>query len=109
MRPWRHRGGDLGQVQVHRPGVAAGQDERGALALLGADGAEDVGRRRALVVRGGRARAASGPTAGDLVLLPDRGLIAEPDLHGVGLDALLAGDLVQHGGEGLLLSRPSLS
>jgi len=58
----------------------------------------------ALVVRGGRPGAAAGPAAGDLVLLPDPGLVGEPDLYGGGLDALRAGDLVQHGGEGLLKS-----
>ncbi len=48
-----------------------------------------------------RLEPAPGPAAGDLVLLPDPGLVAEPDLYGGGLDALFAGDLVQHGGEGL--------
>ena len=35
--------GDFSQMQVHRIGVAFGQDERGALAVLGRDRAEDVG------------------------------------------------------------------
>ena len=39
----RHRHRDLGQMQVHRGNVAAGQDEGGGLAVLGADGAEDIG------------------------------------------------------------------
>jgi hypothetical protein len=30
-------GGDFGEVQVHRLGVAGGQDERGSLAIAGAD------------------------------------------------------------------------
>ena len=32
-----HFGGDFGEVQVHRLGVAGGQDERGSLAIAGAD------------------------------------------------------------------------
>ena len=55
VRAGRDGGGDLGQVQVHRLGVAARQDERRTLALLRADGTEDVGRSGALIVgRGGR-------------------------------------------------------
>ena len=40
---WSHFGGDFGEVQVHRLGVAGGQDERGSLAIAGADSPEDVG------------------------------------------------------------------
>jgi hypothetical protein len=86
-------------VQVHRLDVAPRQDKPGGLAVLRADGAEDVGRRRALVVRSGRARAALGPAPCDLVLLADPRLVAEPDLYVGGLDALLARDLVQARGE----------
>jgi len=46
-------------------------------------------------VRRGRAGALFGPATGDLVLLADPGLVAEPDLYIVGIDALLARDLVQ--------------
>jgi hypothetical protein len=81
MRSGRHRGGDLGQVQTHRLGVAARQDQSRALALLGADGAEDVGRGGALIVRCHRPRAALGPAPGDLVLLSDAGLVLEPYLY----------------------------
>ena len=49
MRTRRHGGGDLGDVQRHAFGVAAGQDKRCALALGGADGAVDVRRGGALV------------------------------------------------------------
>jgi len=38
-------------------------------------------------------------TAGDLVLLADARLVGEPDLYGVGSDALLATDLFQAGGK----------
>ncbi len=43
---------DLLQVQCHGVGGAAGQDKPGALALGRADRAEDVGRRRPLVLGG---------------------------------------------------------
>jgi hypothetical protein len=45
---------DLGKKQIHREGVAGGQDERGALAIFGADGAEDIGRGGALIFRRAR-------------------------------------------------------
>jgi hypothetical protein len=48
-----------------------------------------------LVVRRGRARAALGPAARDLVLLADARLVREPDLYGVALDAFFAPDLRQ--------------
>jgi hypothetical protein len=34
------------------------------------------------------------PAAGDLVLLADTGFVAEPDLYGAALDALLLGNFV---------------
>ena len=47
-------GGDglcnFGKVQVHRIGVAKGQDQPSAFALRGADRSEDVGRGRPLIV-----------------------------------------------------------
>ena len=49
--------GHLDQEQLHRRDVAPRQDQPGRFALPRADRAEDVGRRRALVVGGGRARA----------------------------------------------------
>ena len=71
MCAWRDLRGDLGQVKVHRLGVATRHDERGAFAFLRTDRAENVGRGGPLVARGAWARAALGPTARDLVLLPD--------------------------------------
>jgi hypothetical protein len=35
--------GDFSKVQVHREGVACGQDQGCAFAFLGADGAENIG------------------------------------------------------------------
>jgi hypothetical protein len=57
-----------------------------------------------LIRRRARTGAALGPTAGDLVLLADAGLVGEPDLYGGGLDALLAPDLVQARGKAFLKS-----
>ena len=87
--------GDFGQMQVHRFGVASGQDEGCAFAVLRADRAEDISRGGSLIFGCAWTRAAPGPAAGDLVLLADASFIGEPDLYGAGLDALLAPDLVQ--------------
>jgi len=92
-------GGDRGEVKVPRLGVAPGQDEAGRFALCRADGAEDVGRGSALVMRRRGPGAAPGPAPGDLVLLAEAGLVAEPDLYVACIDALGPRDLVQSGGE----------
>ena len=95
-------GGDLGQVQVHRLGIASGQDERRSFAKRGTDGPEDVGGSCALIGGRGRPRSTSGPTAGDLVLLSDPGFIGEPDLYRGRLDTPVLCDLCQGGGETFL-------
>ncbi len=89
---------DLLQVEGHGLGVAAGQDQARALALLGADGAEDVGRAGALIMRCTWPGATLGPSAGDFVLLPDASLVLEPDFYGLA-SRFLRGDLLQLGGE----------
>lgn len=86
---------DLGQMQVHRFGVAGGQNEPGSLALLGADGAKNIGRCRALIFRGARARAALGPASRDLVFLADTRFVCKPDLYLVAVDSVIARDFVQ--------------
>src|SRR3954465_8477424 len=91
-----------GATSVHRLGVAGGQDERGSLAIAGADSPEDVGRSGALIVRRRRPRSPSCPAPGDLVLLPDPGLVPEPDLYPVAIDPLVARDRVQALGERFL-------
>src|SRR5262249_1404745 len=63
--------GDLGEVQVHRLGVAGRHDQGCTLALLRADCTEDVGGSGPLVPRCAWTGAALGPAAGDLVLLAD--------------------------------------
>ena len=97
-------GRDLGQVQVHRLGIAARQDERCALPVARADGAEDIGRGGALVVRRTGPRATFGPASGDLVLLPDAGFVGKPDFYRGRIDALVARDLFQARGETFLKS-----
>ena len=104
VRARRDLGGDFGQVQVHGFGVAPGQDEGCALAVLGADCAEYISGGGSLISVSARTRSALGPTAGDLVLLADARLVGEPDLYGVGSDALLAADLSQALGKTFLKS-----
>ena len=96
--------GNLGEMQVYRLGIASRQDQSRALALLGADRAEDVGGGGALVTRSARAGAALGPAAGDLVLLADPSLVLEPNLYCLDVDRLLARDCVQARGEVFLKS-----
>ena len=90
---------DLGQVQVHGGGVAAGQNARRTLAVLRADSAEDVGGGVALILWCGGSAAAPCPTTGDAVLLADPGLVGEPDLYRVEADAPFARDACQRGRE----------
>jgi len=51
-----------------------------------------------------KTRAALGPPAGDLGLLADARLVGEPDLYGLGSEAVLARDLIQASGETVLKS-----
>lgn len=104
MSTWRDGLCDLGQMQVHRLGVAGWQDQGRCLALLRADGAEDVGGSGTLIAGCTGAGAALGPTAGDLVLLADTGLVLEPDFYLVAIDCLLLRDGIQARGEAFLKS-----
>ena len=88
-------GTDLDEVRRHGVGVAPGHDQPGALPLRGTDRAEDIGPFGALVAGRPRARATSGPSACELILLADAGFILPPQLY---LDALFP-DLRQFGGE----------
>ena len=72
--------------------------------VLGAHGAEDVGRGGALIRRCRRPRATLGPAPRDLVLLADACLVGEPDLYALRCDALLLRNRVQAGGEAFLKS-----
>ena len=60
---------DFGKVFLHRLGVAPGQHEARAFALLGTDGAEDVGPHGSLVRGCGWPGSATRPAPRDLVLL----------------------------------------
>jgi hypothetical protein len=101
--------GDLGEMQIHRLGVATRHDERRAFALLRTDRAENVGRGGSLIARGAGARAAPGPTSRDLVLLADARLVGEPDFYRARIDALLAPDLFQARAKAFLKSSIALS
>jgi hypothetical protein len=104
VRAGCHRLRDLGEMQVHRLGIAGGQDQGRALALLRADGTEDVGRSGALITGSARAGAALGPAPRDFVLLADPRLILEPNLYCLDSDRLVARDLFQARGEAFLKS-----
>src|SRR5664280_1091066 len=95
MGSWCDRLGDFGQMQVHRFGIAEGQDQSRALSLLRADGSEDVGRGGALIPRSAWASAALGPSARDLVLLTNARFIREPNLYFPNIDGLFACDCIQ--------------
>jgi hypothetical protein len=73
----RDSSGNFLQVQGHRLGGTARQNETGPLALGRTDGTE--GRLGSLVARGRGTSSALGPAAGDLVLLTDPGLVGEPN------------------------------
>jgi len=101
---WCDRCGNLREMQVHRFGVAGGQDQSRAFAPFWADRTEDVGGSGALVTRRAWACAALGPTAGDLVLLADTGLVLEPDFYLIAVDCLRARDCIQACDEAFLKS-----
>ena len=98
MSSWRYVERDLGQMQVHGIGIAEGQDQPRRLALLWADRAEDVGGPGALIVRRRGAASALRPSPCDLVLLPNPGLVLEPNLYRCAARERRS-DLVQLGGE----------
>ncbi len=102
MGSGRDRFGDLCKMQVHRLAVAGRQDQGRALALLGADRAEDIGGSGTLVARRTGAGAALRPAASDFVLLADAGLVGEPDFYCIAVDALLARDRLQTDTEAFL-------
>ena len=101
---WRDLCCDFGEVEIHRRGVATRHNERRALAVLGTDRAENIGRGGSLISGSAWTRAALGPAAGDLVLLADARLVGEPDLYGAGLYAPFAPDRFQARGKAFLKS-----
>src|SRR5512134_1050098 len=103
----RHLGCDFVQMPLHGLGVAAGEDEGGADAAIGTDGAEDVSRLGALIVRRRGAGTLLGPAAGDLVLLSDPGFILPPQFY-VGSGRQGGPHLCQRGGKAFLKSSMAL-
>jgi hypothetical protein len=103
---WNDLGSDFGEIEVHRLCVASRHDERRALAVLGTDRAEDIGRGGSLVFRGARARPVLGPAERDLVLPSNARLVGKPDFYDSGLDALFMPDLRQALRETFLNLRP---
>ena len=97
----RDRLADLLQLGRHRLGIAVGQNETRTLALGRADRPEDVGPGGPLVVRCPGPCAASGPAPGDLVLLPDAGLVMPPHLY-LGAVRQPGSDRLQRGGQAFL-------
>jgi hypothetical protein len=85
-------------MQSHGGGIAARQNKAGGDPLGRANGPEDVGRARPLIVRCRGARPALRPSPGDLVLLSDPGLVLKPDFYRLACRVAL-GDLVEAGGE----------
>jgi hypothetical protein len=100
----RHGFGDLDEMQVHRFGIAGGQDQGCALAFLRTDRAEDVGGGGALIAGRARTGAALGPSACDLVLLADARLVLEPNLYCADVDRLVVRDVIQARGKVFLKS-----
>ena len=90
--------GELRQMEAHGRGIAARQHQGRAFCLFGTDRTEDVGRAGTLIARRGWPGAALGPSAGDLVLLPDAGLILKPQLYILAV-RLLGCDFRQLGGK----------
>ena len=86
---------DFLEMQVHRLGVAHGQNESGALALVGTNRAEDVCRCRALIERRRWPCSAFCPTARDLIFLADARLVGEPDFQSGEADARLQRDIAE--------------
>src|SRR4051812_26963819 len=97
-----------GERTSHALRGAARQDKPCSFARGWADGAEDVGRGGSLVFGGCGPCAALRPAAGDLVLLPDPGLICEPDLDHLAMSLGLC-DRLQTGREVFLKAATAAS
>ncbi len=74
-----HSSGDLFEMGVERVCVGPGYDKPGGPAFHRANGTEDIGRSRSLVLGRRRARIAFRPSPGDFVLLSDMRLVLLPD------------------------------
>ena len=74
-------GGDFIEMPLPGLGVAAGQDQSSADTARGTDGAEDIGRFRALVLERHWPASAWCPAPRELGFLADPGLILPPKLY----------------------------
>ncbi len=91
------------EMPLHGLGVAVGQDEARADTALGTDGAEDIGRLRALVLWRRGPATAWRPAPRELCLLADPSLVLPPNFHdGVGWEP--GADIFQLGGKVFLKS-----
>ena len=93
MSARRHCRRDLGEMQVHRRGVAARAGPGPRPCPAWGRWRRRYRSRRCVDRAAPRAGAAPGPAAGDLVLLADAGLVGEPDLYAARRRRLVARDL----------------
>jgi len=94
---------DFVKMPLHGLSVAARQDEGRTDAALGTDGAENIGRLRALIERRPRSGSSARPSPGNLGFLSDPRFVLPPNLYrGVGRE--LAADFRQLGGKVFLKS-----
>src|SRR5262249_55600010 len=84
--------------------LQAGRIRAAPLPSLGRTVPKNVGGSGTLIARRTGAGAALRPAARGFVLLADAGLVGEPDFYCVAVDALLARDRLQTGGEAFLKS-----
>lgn len=106
MRAWCDMEGDFLKMHAHSLAVAAGHDDRRALAFSRADGAKDPGRSAALIFWGRWPGATLCPAAGELGLLPNAGFVSPPNFYGCSLGQALF-DFCQMGGKTFLKSSMS--
>lgn len=107
VRAGRDRKRDFLQMKRHGFTVAGGEYEPGAFSFGRADGAENIGRTRPLVVRRRRPCPAFRPSAGDLVFLPDPSFVLKPNLYRLAR-SLFCGCLL-HEGEKVFLKATAAS
>ena len=95
-------------MPLHGLGIAARQDEGGADAAFGTDGAEDIGRLGALIERRPGPGSAPRPAPGNLVFLADPGFVLPPQFY-VGIGWEHGADRRQRGPEVFLKSSTASS
>jgi hypothetical protein len=99
MTTRRNFGGDRGELEVHRLGIAPWQDQPDGFSLHRTDRTENISRCGAEVPWSRGSRAAFCPAASDLVFLAKASFVAEPHFYLGDIDALLASDVCQRVGK----------